>query len=490
MRKTFIFSAILISAILSDRNALAERPNIVYILADDLGYGDVRAFNAESKIATPNLDRLAASGMIFRDAHSGSAVCTPTRYGILTGRYAWRTRLKQGVLGGYSPPLIEPNRLTVAAFLKSQGYNTGAIGKWHLGLGWPLKKGDVKPGDDVEPKNKNVNIAYDQPIANGPTTYGFDEFFGISASLDMPPYIFIKNDRCVGLPTAERTYIRKGPAAPDFEAENVLPTLTKEAIAFLDRQAKSPFFLYVALASPHTPIVPTAPFKGKSGLNDYADFVMQTDDAVGQILSALTKNGQEGSTLVIFTSDNGCAPSAGYPALLKKGHNPSGPWRGTKADAFEGGHRIPFIARWPGKVPPGSKCDDTICLVDLFATCSEILGVATPENAAEDSASLLPDLLGKSNQLAREATVHHSVNGSFAIRQGDWKLILCADSGGWSEPRPGRKEVANLPKVQLYNLKNDPGETKNLQGDQPEVVARLTALLERYKSEGRSRPGK
>jgi arylsulfatase A len=470
-----------------------NRPNIVFILADDLGYGDIRCFNPEGKIPTPHIDRLAAQGMRFTDAHSGSAVCTPTRYGILTGRYAWRSRLQQGVLGGYSPPLIEPGRLTVASWLRRHGYHTAGIGKWHLGLGWATAR-PAAFGDAIDPQGDPAAVRYDRPFSGGPTTLGFDQFFGISASLDMPPYIFLRDDRCVGVPTTEKTYIRKGPAQKDFEAVDVLPTLAREAVSYLGTRnsdaERRPFFLYLALTAPHTPIVPTDDFRGRTGLGPYGDFVAQVDAVVGEVIQALDRNGLGDQTLVIVTSDNGCSPSADFAALARLGHHPSGLFRGSKADIFEGGHRIPFIARWSGRVKAGSTCDDTICLTDLMATVAAIVGDTLPGGVGEDSVSILPDLLGTAAGPAREATVHHSINGSFAIRQGSWKLILCPDSGGWSPPRPGSAAAKGLPPVQLYDLARDLGERRNLQADHPEIAERLSQLLERYVSEGRSTPGK
>ena len=467
----------------------SNRPNIVYILADDLGYGDLRCLNPDGKIATPNMDRLAAGGMAFTDAHSSSAVCSPTRYGILTGRYNWRSPLKSGVLGGYSRRLIEPGRLTVPALLGSFGYRTACIGKWHLGMDWPLKGGGLANNYDDGPE-----VDYARPIEDGPTAVGFDTYFGISASLDMPPYVFIENDHCRNLPTVEKTWIRKGLAAPDFEAIDVLPALEAEAVATIDRRADDaraghPFFLYLPLTAPHTPILPTADFRGKSGVNDYGDFVMQVDRTVGRVLEALDARGLADETLVILTSDNGCSPAANFGEMAAKGHDPSYLFRGHKADIFDGGHRIPFLARWPGVIAPGSTSDQLICLTDLMATCAEILGTTLPASAGEDSVSILPALLGTSAGPIREAVVHHSINGSFAIRQGPWKLELCPDSGGWSAPRPGRDSTAGLPPVQLYNLADDIGEERNLQDQHPEVVDRLTALLERYVDDGRSTPG-
>ncbi len=471
--------------------AAEPKPSIVFILADDLGYGDVKALNPAGKIATPHLDRLAAAGMAFTDAHSGSAVCTPTRYGLLTGRYAWRSRLKSGVLMGYHRRLIEPGRLTVPGLLEKHGYHTSCIGKWHLGMDWPLKEGGFARNDKDAWK-----VDYTKPIRNGPLSVGFDRYFGISASLDMPPYLFIENDRSRGVPTVEKSYFppRKGPATRDFEAVDVLPTLTRQAVALIEERAAAakkgaPFFLYLALASPHTPIVPAVAWKGKSGLNAYADFVMQTDDAVGRVLAALDKHGLSRSTLVIFTSDNGCAPQAGMAELIKKGHHPSYHFRGHKADIYEGGHRMPYLVRWPGKVKPGTRSDQLICHTDLLASCADVLGAKLPDDAGEDSVSILPALVGKAMKPLHEAVVHHSANGSFAIRQGRWKLCLCAGSGGWSHPRPG-KEEKGLPPVQLYDLEKDVGEKTNVQGEHPRVVARLTRLLRKYVDDGRSTPGK
>lgn len=480
------------------------RPNIVVILCDDLGYGDVKCLNPEGKIATPNMDRLAAAGMIFTDAHSSSAVCTPTRYGLLTGRYNWRSRLQTHVQGGCSPRLIEPGRMTVASMLKEHGYHTAGIGKWHLGMDWALKPGAPKFGDNIEEGQAGWNVDFTKPIANGPNSVGFDYYFGISASLDMVPYTFIEDDHVVALPTVDKVYplmlgrpqgkTREGPAAEDFDAMRVLPTLTEKAVGYIgnraaDAKSGKPFFLYLPLNAPHTPILPTPEWQGKSGLNPYADFVMQTDATIGAVLDALDKHKLTDNTLVILTSDNGCSPQAKYDELLPKGHNPSYIFRGTKADIFDGGHRVPFIARWPGKIKPASTSDQLICLTDIMATCAEIIGFKLPDNAGEDSVSLLPALEGKAAGPLREAVVHHSINGSFAIRQGKWKLELCRDSGGWSAPRPGAKGVADLPPVQLYDLSSDIGERKNVESKHPEIVERLTTLLEKYVEDGRSTPG-
>ncbi len=484
----------------------AEKPNVVFILADDLGYGDVKCLNPDGKIATPNLDRLAAGGMVFTDAHSGSSVCSPTRYGLLTGRYSWRSRLKNGVLGGLSPRLIEPDRLTVAALLKQHGYHTACVGKWHLGMDWVRKEGKSVSELSIETPDQVWNVDYSRPIQNGPNRVGFDYYFGISASLDMVPYTYIENDRVTKLPTEERTFplmlgrdrgglTRKGPAAPGFDAADVLPDLTRKAVEVIGGRAASankgePFFLYLPLASPHTPILPTAAWRGKSGLNPYADFVMETDGAVGEVLKALDAHGLADNTLVILTSDNGCSPQAKFDELVPKGHNPNHVFRGHKADVYEGGHRVPFLVRWPAKVKAGTKSDRLVCLTDFMATCADLLGAKLPDDAGEDSVSFLPALLGKEDGPGREAVVHHSMNGSFAVRQGKWKLALCPGSGGWSAPRPGRDDTSKAPLVQLFDLEADVGEKQNRQEKHSEVVERLTKLLEKYAADGRSTPGK
>jgi arylsulfatase A-like enzyme len=467
-RRAFLKAAGLGAATLAARGLVAfgaekTKPNIVYILADDLGYGDVSCFNPESKIATPNMDRLAKAGVIFSDAHSGSAVCTPTRYGILTGRYCWRSRLQSGVLDGYSRALIDAERLTVPKLLEQHGYHSACIGKWHLGMTLP----DAKHLADS--------------IPNGPTTRGFDYYYGIAASLDMPPFAFIENDRFTQAPTVTKKWVRAGPAAPDFEAVDVLPTLTRKAVEYITK-TRTPFFLYLALNSPHTPIVPSAGWQGKSTLGKYGDFVMETDWALGQVMNALDKAGIADNTLLIFTSDNGCSPAAGVSQLEKQGHFPSVNFRGYKSDIWDGGHRIPFIVRWPGVTKPGSVCGQLTCLTDLMATCADILSANLPDNAGEDSVSILPLLKGQDRPV-REAVVHHSISGMFALRQGNTKLIFGAGSGGWSKPGVDKSPV------QLYDMTQDVGERRNRQAADKDDVARLTKLMEKYIADGRSTTG-
>lgn len=474
-------------------------PNIVLIMADDLGYADVSCYGG--RIPTPHIDALAEQGMRFTDAHTTSSVCTPTRYGLLTGRYNWRSKLKKGVLGGLSPLLIEPGRMTIASLLKEHGYDTGCFGKWHLGMGWAVKPGKEISELSIEPREQVFNVDFTQPVRNGPNSVGFDYYYGISASLDMVPYTFIENDRVVSLPTEDRDFAmmhgrdgrrtRKGPAAPEFDAADVLPTIAHKSVEFIDQRAGAvregePFFLYVPLASPHTPILPTGDWQDKSGINPYADFVMQSDWAVGEILAALQKHELSEQTLVVFTSDNGCSPQARFQELAAHDHYPSGPLRGHKADLFEGGLRVPFVVRWPGEVADGALSDELICQCDLLATFAEIVGADLPEEAGEDSISFLRTLrTGRAGN--RDHLVSHSINGSFAIRRGAWKLLLCPDSGGWSRPRPGTGQAEGLPSRQLYNLNDDLGEQNNVVGQHSQLADELQALLDRLVEAGRSR---
>jgi len=463
------------------------RPNIVYILADDMGPGDVSAINGNAAWKTLNIDRIADEGKTFTDAHSGSAVCSPTRYGILTGRYAWRSSLKSGVLWSWDKELIEDGRITVASLLKENGYKTACIGKWHLGLGWQY----VKEYPD--------SVDFSRKILNGPTTRGFDYFYGITASLDIPPYVYIEDDKVTALPdrftqdTSKFGWWRLGATGSDFEHDQVLPHLTQKVVNFIQLQKSTkndqPFFIYFALPAPHTPILPTRRFKGKSGTNPYGDFVLRVDHTVGQVYKALEEAGFSDNTVLIFTSDNGCSPQADYEQLAEFGHNPSLVYRGHKADIYEGGHRVPFVASWPGKIPAAAISNQTICLTDLIATCADIINVDLPENAGEDSYSLLPLLLEEPEMIIRESTIHHSVNGSFAIRKGKWKLIMCPGSGGWSYPIPKVAQELNLPLVQLYDLDSDVGETNNIAEKYPEVVNELKNLLNADILSGRSTPG-
>ena len=471
---------------------MSNKPNIVYIFADDMGYGDVSCLNEHSAFKTPHLDRLAAQGMRCTDAHSSSAVCTPSRYSVLTGRYNWRSTLKSGVTGGYSQPILEKGRLTVASMLKEQGYRTACVGKWHLGLAWPLKGGGMASTYQDEDQ-----VDFAAPITDGPPDHGFDSYYGISASLDMPPYVYIQDDKATTVPTqhmeakSDKEYMRAGLIGDDFVPEAVLTTLTTKVEGLIESYAQDddPFFIYFPLPAPHTPIFPTDAFLGKSGTNEYGDFCLLVDDTVGRVMTALEKHGLRDDTIVIFTADNGCSPMADFEELATFNHNPSYHFRGHKADIYEGGHRIPFIIRWPGTIEAGGQSNQTFCLTDLTATMAEITGYELPETAAEDSVSNLPIWSGTVTTPVREATVHHSIDGSFSIRKGDWKLEMCPGSGGWSYPRSNPDECQGLPRIQLYNLAADIGEQQNLQDKHPDVVAELKALLSDYVKNGRSTPG-
>jgi len=444
----------------------AQEPNIVYIICDDLGYGDVHCMAPEtSKIPTPHIDRLAEQGMIFTDVHSGSSVCSPTRYGVLTGRYSWRTRLQSGVVQGYAPCLIAKDRPTVASFLRSQGYHTAAIGKWHLDFLYL----NPETGERYGARRDGPPIG--ARIPDGPVHRGFDYYHGFHHARHMQAVI--ENDRVI-------------------EHDNpihMLPRLKKQAVDYIASRAgkDQPFFLYVPLNSPHTPIVPTAKWQGKSGLGRYGDFVMQTDDVIGAVAAALDQHGLTDNTLFIFTSDNGCSPAAGIEQLARQGHQVSAHLRGHKADIWDGGHRIPFIARWPGKIEAGSTCDQLICLTDLFATAVDLLRAEQPAGSGEDSVSFLPALSGKPIESSRAGVIHHSISGHFAYRQGQWKLALARGSGGWSSPN--ERQAPDAPKAQLFDLGADPGEKTNLYSKRPDVAQRLLDQLRKDIQRGRSASG-
>ncbi len=474
----------------------AQKPNIIFILADDMGIGDVSY--TTGKAATPHIDRLAAEGMRFTNAHTSSSVCSPTRYGILTGRYNWRSWLKRSVL--FSPdkrgPMIPHSRMSIPAFLRKNGYHTAIIGKWHLGLNWQYldtPRNPEHPGK-YKKQGKGWDIDYSRKAKGGPTTLGFTQSFFIAGSLDMPPYIYFKNDKPLSIPTHVKAFGRPGAAAADFEASRCLRDFARESVAYINERAKEPtrpFFLYLPLTSPHTPIVPSKDWQGKSPIGKYGDFIMETDWVVGQVLKALDDKHLASNTLVIFTSDNGCSPAAKINKLIRMGHKPNGDLRGKKADIYEGGHNVPFVVRWPGKVKSATVSSRIICTTDFFSTAADVIGEKAniPATAAEDSFSFLPTLLGN-KQPPRPFIIHHSVNGSFAIRQGKWKLCLCPGSGGWSVPRPKQawKDDTLLP-VQLFDMDADPSEKTNLAKQHPDIVNRLIKTLNAAIIKGRSTPG-
>jgi arylsulfatase A-like enzyme len=477
------------------------KPNVLLIYADDLGYGDVSCYNRErGHIATPGIDRLAAEGMRFTDAHSSSGVCSPSRYTLLTGRYHWRTRLQNGIVPLWGQPLIAPRRLTLASLAKQQGYRTACFGKWHLGWNWPIPPDQSALFKD-QPKGKATATdahrrvwqqVFSQPIPDGPTSRGFDLYFGTDVP-NWPPFCFLENNRTTTIPSeflpaqslGNHMASNQGPATPNWSLEAILPTLTDRTIRFLSESASQPqpFFLYLALTSPHTPLAVNTPWKNKSGLLPYADFVMETDAAIGRILDALDASGAASRTLVVFSSDNGCAPYIGKPELEAKGHFPSGPLRGAKSDAWEGGHRVPFIVRWPGTVAPGSTCPHLVHQADLLRTFADVLGTTLPDDAGEDSISFLASLKGQS-QPVRSHAISTASSGVPALRLGPWKYIASQGSGGWS------KGTDPSQPVQLYNLDSDLAESTNLAASQPAKVAEMQALLEKLIRDGRSTDGK
>jgi arylsulfatase A len=473
-------------------------PNIIYILADDLGYGDVSIYNSDSKIQTPNIDKLANEGMRFTDAHSPSSVCTPTRYGILTGRYCWRSELPRGVLRGYGESLLEKDRITIASLLKDQDYTTGVVGKWHLGLDWELKSEFIDSlGNSSVIRNQNGMITHmngdwvdftKEPM-DGPLDHGFDYSYILPASLDMEPYCYLENDILTALPNehtegndldtdsyATGAFWRPGRIAKGFDFYEVLPRFVEKAKNFVASHAndEKPFFLYLPLAAPHSPWVPKKEYDGSSGAGQYGDFVQMVDAQVGNFLKGLEELGITDNTIVIFTSDNGPFWKPDY--IERFDHRAASMYRGMKADTYEGGHRIPFIVRWPGKVEAGSSSNYKTTLTNLIATSAEIVGVNLNGNTGEDSQSILPILLNDEKNVEVEIPIiHHSSKGHFAIRKGDWKLIEKRGSGGFSipvtiEPKEGE------PIGQLYNLATDPSEKNNIYTENPKVVDAL--LLE------------
>ena len=470
-----------------------NRPNVVVILADDLGYGDVQCYNPErSRIPTPHLDRLASQGMRFTDGHSSSGVCSPSRYTLLTGRYHWRTRLQAGIVMPWEAPLIAPDRMTIGTLAKRYGYRTAAIGKWHLGWDWPItpdqKKWLEAGWEDGKPTEQHRLVwqeVFSQPITGGPTTRGFDEYFGTCVP-NWPPYCFIENDRTIGIPSEllppERIIMGKewfasiqGPALSGWTFEPILPALAERAERFIaESAAKSePFLLYMPLTTPHTPLSPNEDWHGKSGLNHaVADLIMETDAVVGRIVTALEKTGQTNNTLFVFTSDNGFAHYAGGPELESQGHFSSGPLRGYKGDVYEGGHRVPFIIRWPEVVKPNTVSHQLVHHADLMATFADALDTTLPDNAGEDSFSLLPLLQGEDKPI-REHAVSCAAAGFPGVRFGSWKLIIGQERD----------------QIRLYNLADDLAESNDLAGRHPDRVEQIFTVYEKLISDGRSNPG-
>lgn len=474
-------------------SAANDRPNIVVILADDFGVGDIQAHYPDNRIATPYLDQLVRQGMSFTDAHSPSAVCSPTRYGLLTGRYAWRTRLQEWVIAAYEPPLISSDRPTLPGFLGDHGYHTACIGKWHLGWEWagPQKSRMT----DARNGQKGLTWDFTKPVQGGPTQRGFDYFFGVDLP-NLPPFTYLENDRVVIQPTATYshdpsegivlpTHSIGAPMAPGWRMQEILPEITRRAVKHVHDRAKQnkPFFLYFSMTSPHEPVVPSKNFRGKSGIAPIADFVMETDWSAGQVIKAIDEAGIADNTIVIFTGDNGHSHYTGWDDLVDAGHMPSGPYRGHKGDVWEGGHRVPLVVRWPKRIEADTSSQQMVCLTDLFATCADIVDADLTTDGAEDSLSFLPALLGKSNNAARTTVVNHSNHGEFAYRDGPWKLVFKLSDRNLTLSR-GKPTI-----TELYDLSHDISEKTDLSKQRPEIVQRMTEDLKKLIESGTSRVG-
>ncbi len=484
----------------------AEHPNILLVLADDLGYGDVSCYNPESKMRTPNLDRLAAEGMRFTDAHSPSTVCTPTRYSIMTGRMAFRLNYR-GVFDGVGGPgLITADRLTLPGMLRERGYETAMFGKWHIGMTFLDKDGKAINQNGLEAVKR---IDYSRAVPDAPIHRGFDHFFGtvccpttdwLYAFMDgeripIPPTQIIDKTK---LPTHEWSFdCRPGLVAPGFDHDEVDMVFLKKSLQFLDQHAKGnpqkPFFLFHSLQAVHLPSFPGKDFKGRTNAGPHGDFIFEFDHVVGELMAKLKAHGVDDNTLVIVTSDNGPEVGTVLNMREKYDHDGARPWRGMKRDNWEGGHRVPLVVRWPAKVKPGTVTDQTVCLTDIMATCAAAVDAKLPNNAAEDSFNLLPVLLGETPQGARDFTLHQTISLALAIRRGKWKYLDHQGSGG-NDYSKGKLAPLNLPESapdalgQLYDLESDPGETTNLYHQHPEMVKKLKALLDETKRSGRSAP--
>ena len=474
--------------------AAAATPNVVILYADDMGWGDLGVQNPDSKIPTPHLDALARQGTRFTDAHSSSGVCTPSRYALLEGRYHWRKFHK--IVNSFEPPVLDPEKTTLPELLKAKGYRTACVGKWHLGWDWAAIK---RPGATPGPQGF-VPDAFDwsRQVPGGPLAHGFDHYYGDDVP-NFPPYAWFEDDRVVTPPTVPLTTppktaegsweARPGPSVKDWDFYAVTPKLTAHAVEWIGRQRKGePFFLYLPFTSPHAPIIPTQEFVGKSRANGYGDYVVQTDDAVGRVLAALDRHGFADDTLVIFTSDNGPERYA-YERVRQFGHRSMGPLRGLKRDIYEGGHRVPFVVRWPGVVPAGRVNDGLLSQIDVYATVAAAVGSPIPVGSAEDSFDQLPLFRG-TGASARDTLVHNTNAGGYALRHGDWVLIA-AKTGTVSAVPAWFDELGGYPPHdqpgELYNLRDDLGQKRNRYKDHPDKVADLTDRLRRVRERGQVR---
>ncbi|WDE96054.1 arylsulfatase [Lentisphaera profundi] len=494
----------LLFVLLGFQTIASDKPNIIIIYADDMGYGDMSNMNPESKIPTPNLDKLAANGMRFDDGHSSSGICTPSRYALLTGNYHWRRM--HGIVNSFGESVFKENEMTLPRMLKGQGYKTAAIGKWHLGFNWKSIMIDPEAKTKAGKKSAYTPAAFDwsKAIPGGPLSIGFDTYFG-DGVINFPPYCWVENDRVIEAPSTMLDLkgtrppeggweCRPGPAVKDWDIYQVLPTLTKKAVEFISQQKKDqPFFLYFALPAPHAPIIPNKEFIGMSQAGPYGDFVCQVDWVTGQVLDKLKEKGLDQNSIVIFTADNGPEHYA-YKRLEKTGHSSPGILRGLKRDIYEGGHRVPFIVSWPGKIKTSISLE-TISQVDLMATMAKITGANLKENEAVDSYNILPVLKSESySSPLREATVQNTKTDKFAIRRGDWLYLdtyTGHHSGGHDKifsVKNGFHQVNRKAPGLLYNLKNDISQKNNLYDQHPEIVKELKDLLKSYREGSRSAP--
>ncbi|WPP49154.1 sulfatase family protein [Catalinimonas niigatensis] len=490
-----------------------EKPNVIIIFADDMGYGDVSCLNPEARTYTPHIDNLVRKGITFSNAHASASVCTPSRYGLLTGRYAWRSESGAHVVSGFGEPVIEQDRETIASLFQKEGYTTACIGKWHLGLDWQTKKSDEPAIYDANTGLSNVD--YTQKVTSGPNDYGFDYSFIHPASLDMPPYMFLRNHQAIDpdviltsalypdrLDDTEYTWDKKhtgehdvywgkgvwwrrGEISRTFRVENCLTEILEESISFIEKHSSDkpsvPFFMYMPLTGPHTPWMPTEQFKGKSSIATYGDFIMNIDHVVGQVTETLRRLGMDENTMIIFSSDNG----AYWPQTEIELHNHDANWgrRGQKGDAWDGGHRIPLIISWPSHIKTPFVYDHMVSLTDLFATFADLTDQKLKDNSAEDSFSFLRVLNGNTSKATRRSMVHQSSGGMYSIRMDGWKFIDGLGSGGFTAPST-TEPVSNGPTGQLYQIKSDSLESENLFLQHPDVVKRLQKELNQELEQG------